>query len=279
MASFSSGFGVSTSPLVRKLLILNIAIFGIEFILSLVAQPILLAILGLFGLTPGLVLEKFFGWQLLTYSFFHSPNMLIGFLFEMFAFWMFGSALESHWGTRNFLRYFMFCIFGGGVATVLASLFGFQQGTVLGISAVLYGLITAYALIWPNRELLFWGIFPIKAKYLAALILVVLVLLGLQSGTPIANGLGGFAAGGIYFLYYTKIKYKFGFKLPSFSFSRWRQKRKMVRWQEEMKTREEAKEEVDRLLEKISKEGMNSLNKKEKKFLKEASSKYYEAKD
>ncbi|TGL64910.1 rhomboid family intramembrane serine protease [Leptospira sarikeiensis] len=277
MASFSSGFGVSTSPLVRKLLILNIAIFGIEFILSLTFPPILAAVFGLFGLTPGLVIGKFFVWQLLSYSFIHTPSLW--FLFEMLAFWMFGSALESHWGTRNFLRYFMFCILGGGVASLLASLVGFSQGIVIGMSAVLYGLITAYALIWPNRELLFWGIFPIKAKYLAVIILVILVLAGLQSGSPIANGLGGFAAGGLYFLYYTKIKYRFGIKLPSFSFSRWRQKRKMVRWQEEMKTREQAKEEVDRILEKISKEGMNSLNKKEKKFLKEASSKYYKTED
>ncbi|WP_000330081.1 DUF6576 domain-containing protein, partial [Leptospira interrogans] len=72
--------------------------------------------------------------------------------------------------------------------------------------------------------------------------------------------------------YYNKLKSK----IPaSLSLSRYLQKRKMKKWQEEMNRKIHVREEVDQLLDKISKSGMNSLSRKEKKFLKEASSKYY----
>ncbi|TGK01674.1 rhomboid family intramembrane serine protease [Leptospira semungkisensis] len=276
MASFSSGFGIQTTSIVRRLLFLNFGIFAAEFILKLAFPELVLRLLEIFGLVPELVLRKFFFWQIFTYGFFHHPTAIFHLLFSMLSLWMFGSSLESHWGSKNFLKYYMFCIFGGGVAPVIAYLMGFPQGVVLGLLAPLAGLLVAFALIWPNREIYFWGIFPIKAKYLVIIFLLILAVSGLSAGVPVATELGGMAAGGLYFLYYTKLKYRFGISLPSFSFSRWRQKRKMNRWQEEMKNREKAKEEVDRLLEKISKEGMNSLNRKEKKFLKDASTKYYD---
>ena len=61
----------------------------------------------------------------------------------------------------------------------------------------------------------------------------------------------------------------------NFSISRTIQRRKMRKYQEEMDMRVNAKIRVDELLDKISKEGMNSLTRKEKKFLNEASSKYF----
>lgn len=277
MASFSGGFGIQTTEVVRKLLILYIGVFVLEFILKFAYPTGLFFSLNLFGLSPSLVLEKFFVWQILTYNFFHDPNSILHILFQMLALWMFGSSLEAHWGSRNFVKYYLFCVFGGGLLPILAHLVNLSSSGVIGTSASVGGMIIAYGLIWPNRELLIFGLFPMKAKYYSILFLIILGFVSLSSGIPVSSEIGGVLFGYAYFLYYTKIKYRFNISLPSFSFSRWRQKRKMNRWQEEMKDREKAKEEVDRLLEKISREGMNSLNRKEKKFLKEASAKYYDA--
>ncbi|PJZ67761.1 rhomboid family intramembrane serine protease [Leptospira wolffii] len=277
MASFSGGFGIQTTEVVRKLLFLYIGVFILEFILKFAYPPLLINILTFVGLSPGLVLDHFFIWQILTYNILHDPNSILHILFQMLALWMFGSSLEAHWGTRNFVKYYLFCVFGGGVLPILTHVAGFHSTGVIGTSAAVGGMIIAYGLIWPNRELLIFGLFPMKAKYYSILFLVILGFVSLSSGVPVSSEIGGALFGILYFLYYTKIKYRFGISLPSFSFSRWRQKRKMNRWQDEMKNREKAKEEVDRLLEKISKEGINSLNRKEKKFLKEASAKYYDA--
>lgn len=149
---------------------------------------------------------------------------------------------------------------------------GFHQGTIIGASGGIYGLLIAFALIWPNQELLFMGFFPLKAKYMVVILMLIIAFSG--SGSNIAHmaHLGGAIGGAIYFFYYNKLKSK----IPAYlSLSRYLQKRKMKKWQEEMNRKIHVREEVDQLLDKISKSGMNSLSRKEKKFLKEASSKYY----
>ncbi|PJZ68649.1 rhomboid family intramembrane serine protease [Leptospira perolatii] len=286
MASYSAGFGPEMTPVVRRLLFLNFGVFALEFVLRFIPGSALGLFLQIFGLTPSLVLGKFFVWQLLTYSVLHDPNSVFHILFNMLSLWMFGSTLEAYWGGRNFLKFYLFSCLGGGIVPIVAHLLDFPQGTIVGASGGIYGLLVAFALIWPNRELYFFGIFPIKAKYLILIILLLIAFTSKSSGVKTHDGgesggiavtahAGGALFGFLYFLYYNRLKNRFSFSLPSFSFSRWRQKRKMKRWQEDMKEREKAKDEVDRLLEKISQEGMDSLSRKEKKFLKDASSKYY----
>ncbi len=140
---------------------------------------------------------------------------------------------------------------------------GFHQGTIIGASGGIYGLLIAFALIWPNQELLFMGFFPLKAKYMVVILMLIIAFSG--SGSNIAHmaHLGGAIGGAIYFFYYNKLKSK----IPaSLSLSRYLQKRKMKKWQEEMNRKIHVREEVDQLLDKISKSGMNSLSRKEKNF-------------
>jgi len=84
--------------------------------------------------------------------------------------------------------------------------------------------------------------------------------------------LGGALGGFIYFFLNRKYRFEFDGWLDLQDYFR---RKKFKKYQEEMESKLSAKDKVDELLEKISKNGYNSLSKKEKQFLNEASSKYY----
>ncbi|AKH76600.1 rhomboid family intramembrane serine protease [Leptospira interrogans] len=269
MTGIYNRIGPELTPVVRTLLILNGSIFAVQLLLSWTVGDYLTLY---FGMTSDMITHHFFIWQFLTYAFLHSVQNFFHILFNMFSLWMFGSVLESYWGSRNFLKFYLFSCFMGGFFPWILHNVGFHQGTIIGASGGIYGLLIAFALIWPNQELLFMGFFPLKAKYMVVILMLIIAFSG--SGSNIAHmaHLGGAIGGAIYFFYYNKLKSK----IPaSLSLSRYLQKRKMKKWQEEMNRKIHVREEVDQLLDKISKSGMNSLSRKEKKFLKEASSKYY----
>ncbi|NUM41584.1 MAG: rhomboid family intramembrane serine protease [Leptospiraceae bacterium] len=259
-------FGPPASPTVKLLIIFNVVVFLIQSFLHLFQSAVMESV---FALTPELVSRGYI-WQLLTYSFLHGDFFHI--LFNMLTLWMFGSELEVLWGSMRFLQFYLFSCLTGGVLTYLVDNFtSYDQGTVLGASAGIYGLLIAYAIIWPNREVLFMMFFPIKIKYMVA---ILMLMLAFSQGKNIAHiaHLGG-VLGGLIFLYFIKkINTTSNFQ---FSLKDYFHKRKMKRLQEEINKRVNAKERVDELLEKISKQGMKSLSRKEKQFLNEASNKYY----
>jgi hypothetical protein len=101
-------------------------------------------------------------------SFFHL-------LFNMFGLWMFGSLLEQHWGTKRFTWFYLLCGIGAGVAQLLYLYF--QQidmmqvidSSAVGASGAVFGILGAFAYLFPNTELYLYFMFPIKMKYAIAL--------------------------------------------------------------------------------------------------------------
>ncbi|MBM9576857.1 rhomboid family intramembrane serine protease [Leptospira sp. 201903070] len=268
MTGIYNRIGPELTPVVRILLILNGSVFAIQLLLSWTIGDYLTLY---FGLTPDLITHRYFVWQFVTYAFLHSVQNFFHILFNMFSLWMFGSILESHWGGKNFLKFYLFSCFMGGFFPWTLHLLGWHQGTIIGASGGIYGLLVAFALIWPNQELLFMGFFPLKAKFMVVILMLVIAFSGPGGNIAHMAHAGGAIGGALYFFYYNKLKSK----IPvSFSLSRYLQKRKMKKWQEEMNRKIHVREEVDLLLDKISKSGMDSLSRKEKKFLKEASSQY-----
>lgn len=262
---YQTRFGPEITPIVRNLIIINSVIFLLQLLLTfLFNQPILE---GIFALNPAKV-SDFWIWQLVTYSFLHADFFHI--LFNMLSLWMFGSDLENNWGSDIFLKAYLFAATMGGVLTYLVS-FWWSQGIVLGASGGVIGLLVAFGLIWPNRETLFMGIFPVKAKFL---VIIIMLMLAFSGGGRIAHlaHIGGAVGGFLFVRYFDFFRNLWNW---NFSISRTIQRRKMRKYQEEMDMRVNAKTRVDELLDKISKEGMNSLTRKEKKFLNEASSKYF----
>lgn len=158
-SAFSSGL----TPAVKWLLLTNVGIFVLYYFATLTGWGSLFHPL---GLVPADVLGRLALWQLVTYMFVHDPYGFWHILFNMLTLWMFGVTLERTWGTRRFLKYYFLCGTGAGVCVVLANLlFGSLYVRTIGASGAIYGLLLAFGVLFPEVEILFAFLFPIKAKY------------------------------------------------------------------------------------------------------------------
>src|SRR5215475_12485161 len=111
------GIGGSWTPSVKALVIACGVAFLLQIFDRLAGSRVVFE--REFGLVPGLVTQKYYLWQLVTYIFLHGGFFHI--LFNMFALYMFGSELEQLWGTREFTKFFFICGIGGALLTVLVS--------------------------------------------------------------------------------------------------------------------------------------------------------------
>jgi membrane associated rhomboid family serine protease len=155
-----------------------------------------------FGLIPVLVWKKYYLWQLATYIFLHGGITHI--LFNLLALWMFGGELESLWGSRKFLRYFLFCGIGAGICTVILTPYQFIP--VIGASGAIYGILLAFGWFFPNRLIYIYFLFPIPAKYMVIIFGLIELFSSMQgTGGGIAHltHLGGLLFGLVYMVYPT----------------------------------------------------------------------------
>jgi rhomboid-like protein len=113
-------------------------------------------------------------YQFITHMFMHATyadgNIVIfHILFNMYALWMFGAPLENYWGPKRFLIFYMACGLGAAVLYLifLAFTHAALESSMLGASGAVFGVLTAYAVLFPNSELIIIPIpIPVKAKYL-----------------------------------------------------------------------------------------------------------------
>jgi membrane associated rhomboid family serine protease len=189
---YSFGPGPIT-PAVKWLIIANVVMF-----LATLAYGRIVAYL---GLSPEIIVERFWVWQLATYLFLHGGFTHI--LFNMLGIWMFGVELERLWGTRQFLKYYAITGIGAGL-TVLAVgiLLGSDSVTyraiTIGASGALYGLLVAFAFYYPDRPLLMFFLFPIPAKYFVMIVGAMAFLSTPNQGVSETAHLGGLVIGYLY---------------------------------------------------------------------------------
>jgi len=199
------GFGYGITPAVKKLLIANVA----AFVVSILAQA---AGLGMamrwLMLTPYSLTHQFAIWQPVTYLFLHGGIFHI--LFNMLALWMFGCELERTWGTRRFLFYYFLTGVGAGLTVVLVSPSSLVP--TLGASGAIYGILMAYGMLFPDRPILIYFLFPVPAKYFVMIMggIAFLSALSMPGGaiSHVAH-LGGLVFG---FLYLRGRPYYFDFR-------------------------------------------------------------------
>jgi len=247
--------GANFSGSIKILVIINISVFILVNLFSRFPW------FSLFGLVPRYVFAKFMIWQPLTYLFLHSG--LWHLIINMLMLWMFGSIIESAWGSRRFLFYYLFT----GVAAGLCSIvFAFGSGVpVVGASGAIFGILVAYAVMFPESIILLFFIFPMKMKY-AVLVLAGINLLGAMSASSSGIAYIAHLGGGVFGYLYLKsefIKRQFMYLDPHAVFSRWQLRKAQNRQRQD----KEFNQKVDAILDKISKQGMESLTPNEKKIL------------
>lgn len=255
-----SGGGVSLgpgmlSPFIRAILISNIIVFAIQYFYP----PFTM----IFGLRPELFFSDFpmYVYQIFTYMFLHGGFWHI--FFNMFALWMFGTEIELTWGSRSFGRFYFICGVAGAILTLLV--FPRQINPMIGASGAIYGILVAYWLMFPNRDLYFYFLFPVKVKYA----IPIMMLLGyFAAAANIAHmaHLGGALCG----LLYMKLDWRW-LRLGSF-FKNLRNRRQEAKLEKRRQEAEDIMKRVDAILDKINEVGIENLSKAERKFLEEASS-------
>lgn len=190
----SIGLGGRITPGIKILIIVNVSVFALQVLADYWARPG--DIQHLFGLTPEYVVERLWVWQLVTYMFLHSTAWISHLLLNMLMLWMFGTDLERQWGTRPFLRYYFVCGIGAGILTC----FSFYHSTTIGASGGVFGVMLAYGLTFPNRQILLWFLFPMRAITFVVLCIGIelLALRGLRDGVAHFAHLGGMLFGYLY---------------------------------------------------------------------------------
>ena len=285
----------------RNLLIANVTVFVLQYVF-------LNRFLDYLALVPAYALGKGMIWQFVTYMFLHGGPFHI--FFNMLLLWMFGSEIERYWGSTEFLKYYFVTGIGGGVLSCVFTPSSFVP--IVGASGAIFGLLLAYGMAFPDRQIYVYFLVPIRAKYLV-LILGGIELLAVASPGG-GDGIARFAhLGGLLFGYLYIKKERFGFAIRR----RWgrftRKKRtRLVKfgqqrryggdggqdggdertwddernagfdWEREERDadrgreggsggRDPEQEEVDAILDKISRHGLDSLTDEERETLRRAS--------
>jgi len=191
----------SMPPVTRTLLILNVAIFALQYVMG----PFLLRWFALwppasaqFPGAPG-----FEVWQLLTYGFLHGG--LTHLFFNMFALYMFGGEIERLFGARRFVTYYLVCVVGAAIAQlVVISNIDSRPVPTVGASGGVFGLLLAFGMAFPQRRImLLFPPIPMPAWLFVTLYGLLELYLGVTgSGQGIAHfaHLGGMVAGFILLL-------------------------------------------------------------------------------
>lgn len=167
-------------PATQALLLANVAMF---FLQSLLGGGIVSAL----ELWP-LGSDHFWPWQIGTYAFLHGSFEHL--FFNMLGLWMFGSELEQVWGQKRYLQFYGASVLAAALTQLAVSALLGSDAPTIGASGGIFGLLLAFAMIFPNRIILLFFILPMKAKYLVALY----GLLELYQGVYVMNsGVAHFA--------------------------------------------------------------------------------------
>jgi membrane associated rhomboid family serine protease len=170
----------------RRIILIALVVFFGALALGLFSPEMAANTLNFFVLHPDRALKPLI-WELVTYPF--VAGGLLSLAFGLLSFWFFGSALEDERGSRWMGEYFLVTTVGGAIlASVLSLASGghvpgllAQGSNARGIWPEVLALIVAYAVFHPEQELSFNFIFKIKAKYLAAIYVLVYLALSLGS--------------------------------------------------------------------------------------------------
>jgi len=253
---YEFSMGARTTPVVKALLIINVAVFVLHLLLYRMSGRAGTAMLEWLGLSPGLLFHRLRVWQLVTYMFLHSPSQLFHVLFNMLFLYWFGRDIERRFGSRRFL---FFYLSAGAIAGLVYCAIHVASPVrmVIGASGAIMAVLVVYAIFYPNRMILFMFIFPMRIRtFVIMLICMDLFYLVEYTNNGVANlaHLGGAAYG-----------YLFLRLRPAFE--RHLQRARDRRMHREIRHEIEDEGRLDALLDKVHREGLHKLTASEKRFL------------
>ncbi len=242
------------TPVVRALLIANVAVFFLQSTVPEMANA--------FVFVPQLVLLR--PWTIVTYMFLHGGFTHI--LFNMIALFFFGPRVESRIGSRPFtILYFLSGITGAMLSFVLA-----RNSPIIGASAGVFGVMLAFAYFWPHEKVYIWGVLPIPARILVIATTALALWGGFgggQSGTAHFAHLGGYIGAFFYLWWLNRKRTSFKRRVEAAPAEATRKAVTGYKSIDLSGIHEVNRGEVNRILDKISAQGVGSMTPQERVFL------------
>lgn len=267
---------------VAALVIANIAALLADFLLTPDVRPGGRTLLQTYlGMTPQTLYQPWEWYRFLTYGFVHDQRLfhLIG---NMLILYFFGNDVEERLGRGEFLRFYGLCLLVGSITWALLGAGGATDNPnvrMFGASGAAVGVLVLFALYYPRRTVFAYFIIPMPAWLLGAIIVGADLMGALGGGAaPVAYSvhLAGAATAFLYF----QLRWNLGRPIEWIADwwrKRGRPKLRVVRPQPPEHDEDDSAlddEEVDRILAKLSAEGLDSLTAGERRFLQDASRRY-----
>ncbi len=249
--------------------ILLIALIAIHLLFGIIARGSPSAgawIRDVLYLNPQAAIKQFYLWQLLTAGFFHAPGL--GHLFwNGIMLWWFGTMVEGHLGTRRFLWFYGLAVVAGSLAYLAESVLVDKSIPMLGASGAVNAVMVYAACLYPSREILLFFVIRLQLWVAVALAVVadLIMITQIPGGVAYSAHLGGALFGFLAFRYGAKATGLFD-RIDQMGAERERKKARKRAVQDA-----ELRAELDRILDKVNRDGMTALSDGEKKFLKDAS--------
>jgi membrane associated rhomboid family serine protease len=219
-------------------------------------------------------------WQVLTYGFAHDPTSVRHVLFNMFFLWLFGRDVETIYGKRLYVQLYLSLIVLAGLVWVSINWLstrgavGPGGASLVGASGAVTGIMVLFVLHYPTRTILFWGVFPIPVWVLATVQLLQDIFGAVSRENAGQVAYTAHLAGALFAFLFYKTGWQLGSLLPKrFSLGRLRPKPRL-RVHSAEDEEEDLARRLDRILEKINREGQDSLTKDERRTLERASRRY-----
>ena len=266
------------TPWVGRLIIANAVV--LLLLMTVFTSPALQEAL---RFAPGDALRR--PWTFVTYMFVHAG--LLHLLGNMIMLFVFGSAVEHRLGGRAFILYYLYCGIGAAVLSLLLSgIMASASAPIVGASGAVLGVGVAFAMLWPDAELLVFPLpFPVKARTF------ILFLVGLdivfsqitpQDGIAHLAHVGGAAFGYLFFRLHAlsrrsphppprAVERVVMVQSGSADAETERRTPPVPIRQRRRAESDPVAAEVDRVLDKISEQGIASLTAAERRFLDEVS--------
>jgi membrane associated rhomboid family serine protease len=144
-------YDVKNAQAVKCLIIANV----VMFVLQLASKGSLDQLFALWPLQPIDGQSYFHGWQVITYAFLHSTDNIAHLLLNMLGLWMFGTEIERYVGPWRLLACYFASVFTAALTQLFVpALLGAAPAPTIGASGGVFGLLLAYALLFPNRKVI-----------------------------------------------------------------------------------------------------------------------------
>lgn len=212
-------------------------------------------------------------WQPVTYMFVHDTGDLLHILFNMLLLYFVGGEIERGFGRQRFMWFYAVCGIIGGLAYLALGAFSqrYFHTPLVGASGAVWGLLIAAMIFYPHMQIVFI-VFPMPIRVFGAIMLGIVFLQAISPGG--VENLGGEvchfggALAGVGILYYWGV-------MPSIRFGSGSGpgiigRLKKGAWVRRQRKLAAEQAEVDRILEKVHQQGINSLSRRERKILSEA---------